>query len=78
MLDIEISDISTEQQQVINAADVFSVQPHMSHFLQLFSTAQYSHSTHTNENILHQATGGIYQDIYARYSTSKITSSALQ
>jgi len=38
MLNVEISDISTEQQQVIEAADAFSVQPHVSNSVQLFST----------------------------------------
>ena len=43
MLDVEISDISTKQQQVIKAAHVFSVQPHVSNFVQLLSTAAYIH-----------------------------------
>jgi len=33
MLDIDICDASTEQQQVIQAADMFSVESYMSHFV---------------------------------------------
>jgi len=40
MLDVDICDISTKEQQVINAANVFSVEPHMSNFVQLFSTTE--------------------------------------
>lgn len=43
MLEVDICDISTEKQQIIKAANMFSVQPHMSNFVQFFSTMQCIH-----------------------------------
>jgi len=40
MLNVDISNISTKQQQVVEAANMFSVKSHMSNFVQLFSTTQ--------------------------------------
>ena len=43
MLKVDVSDIfSTEQQQVINAANMLSVQPHMCNFVQLITTTKYT------------------------------------
>jgi len=41
MLKVDISDVfSTEQQQVVKAANMLPVQPHVCNFVQLFLAAQ--------------------------------------
>ena len=66
MLDVDICDISTEQQHVIKAANVFSVQPHVSNFVQLFNTTEYIHQSPVT-SVRSESTQNTYRHVEPRH-----------